>query len=95
MENGQKEKKFISLVVYLHNVEAYVKYFLNAVIPVCERHFQEFEIVCVDDCSEDNSRQILQEYAQRDNRIIPIYLEKKAAPVMLGKLPECVLQAIT
>ena len=24
MENGQKEKKFISLVVYLHNVEDYV-----------------------------------------------------------------------
>lgn len=62
MENGQKEKKFISLVVYLHNVEDYVKYFLNAVIPVCEEHFQEFEIVCVDDGCSDATIEVLKDY---------------------------------
>ena len=66
MENGQKEKKFISLVVYLHNVEAYVKYFLNAVIPVCERHFQEFEIVCVDDGCSDGTIEVLKDYLEEN-----------------------------
>lgn len=66
MENGQKEKKFISLVVYLHNVEAYVKYFLNAVIPVCEKHFQEFEIVCVDDGCSDGTIEVLKDYLEEN-----------------------------
>ena len=66
MENGQKEKKFISLVVYLHNVEAYVKYFLNAVIPVCEEHFQEFEIVCVDDGCSDGTIEVLKDYLEEN-----------------------------
>lgn len=66
MENGRKEKKFISLVVYLHNVEAYVKYFLNAVIPVCEEHFQEFEIVCVDDGCSDGTIEVLKDYLEKN-----------------------------
>lgn len=66
MENGQKEKKFISLVVYLHNVEDYVKYFLNAVIPVCEEHFQEFEIVCVDDGCSDATIEVLKDYLEEN-----------------------------
>ena len=68
MENGQKEKKFISLVVYLHNVQAYVKYFLNAVIPICEKHFQEFEIVCVDDGCSDGTIEVLKDYLE-DNKV--------------------------
>lgn len=66
MENGQKEKKFISLVVYLHNVEAYVKFFLSAVIPVCEKHFQEFEIVCVDDGCSDGTIEVLKDYLEEN-----------------------------
>lgn len=66
MENGQKEKKFISLVVYLHNVQAYVKCFLNAVIPICEKHFQEFEIVCVDDGCSDGTIEVLKDYLEEN-----------------------------
>lgn len=62
MEKDKKEKKFISLVVYLHNVEDYIKYFLKSVIPVCERSFEQFEIVCVDDGCEDNTMEILRSY---------------------------------
>ena len=31
------EKKFISLVVYLHDAAPYLKYFLDTVLPVFER----------------------------------------------------------
>ena len=51
----QKEKKFISVVVYLHNVEKYMEYFLDKVLPVYISHFQEFEIVCVDDGCTDGT----------------------------------------
>lgn len=66
MENAKKEKKFISLVVYLHNVEDYIKYFLKMVIPVCERSFEQFEVVCVDDGCDDNTIGVLKEYLEEN-----------------------------
>ncbi len=62
----QKEKKFISLVVYLRNAENYIEYFFDKVLPVCEDHFQEYEIVCVDDCSSDRTIDILKEYIEKN-----------------------------
>ncbi|MGN0376384.1 MAG: glycosyltransferase [Suilimivivens sp.] len=66
MNNNKKEKKFISLVVYLHNVEEYIKYFMKSVIPVCENNFQEFEIVCVDDGCTDGTVEKLKEYLEEN-----------------------------
>lgn len=61
-----KEKKFISLVVYLHNVEEYIKYFMKSVIPVCENNFEQFEIVCVDDGCTDGTVDRLKEYLEEN-----------------------------
>lgn len=58
------EKKFISLVVYLHDVSSYLKYFLDTVIPVCEKNFEQFELVCVDDACQDDTIEILKEYVE-------------------------------
>ena len=61
-----KEKKFISLVVYLHNVEEYIKYFMKSIIPVCESNFEPFEIVCVDDGCTDGTVDKLKEYLEEN-----------------------------
>ncbi|MCM1175801.1 MAG: glycosyltransferase [Blautia sp.] len=66
MNNQKKEKKFISLVVYLHNVEKYIQHFMASVIPVCERSFQDFEIVCVDDGCTDATIERLKEYLEKN-----------------------------
>lgn len=66
MPNSMKEKKFISMVVYLHNVEEYMKGFLSAVISVCENYFEEFEIVCVDDGCNDGTVAVLKEYLEQN-----------------------------
>lgn len=60
----KKEKKFISLVVYLHDAAAYFKYFLDTVIPVCEENFEQFELVCVDDACQDGTMEVLREYVE-------------------------------
>lgn len=60
----KKEKKFISLVVYLHNTAAYLKYFLDTVIPVCDSHFEQFEIVCVNDACQDDTVEVLKKYVE-------------------------------
>lgn len=61
-----KEKKFISLVVYFHNVEEYIKYFMKSIIPVCESNFEQFEIVCVDDGCTDGTVDKLKEYLEEN-----------------------------
>lgn len=62
----QKEKKFISVVVYLHNDEKYMEYFLDKVLPVYISHFQEFEMVCVDDGCTDGTISKLREYIENN-----------------------------
>ena len=61
---NKKEKKFISLVVYLHDVASYVKYFLDTVLPVCEENFEQYELVCVDDACTDGTVEVLREYVE-------------------------------
>ena len=55
----KKEKKFISVVVYLHNTSSYFKYFLDTVISACDRYFEQFEIVCVNDACQDDTVETL------------------------------------
>lgn len=60
----KKEKKFISLVIYLHNTADYLKYFLDTIIPVCADNFEQFEIVCVNDACQDDTIEVLKKYVE-------------------------------
>ena len=53
MEN--KEKNFISAIVYVHNAENRIENFLKAVIKEMEENFEHSEIICVNDASDDGS----------------------------------------
>lgn len=64
MNKNKKEKKFISLVVYLHNVEKDVIPFLEKVVPVFEEKFEQYEVVCVDDGCTDATVAVLKEYLE-------------------------------
>lgn len=56
----------ISIIVPICNVEKYLPACLESVI---EQTLEDIEIICVDDCSEDGSREILLDYARKDSRI--------------------------
>jgi len=45
------------------------KYIIDTINSVKNQTFQEWEMIIVDDCSKDNSREIIQEEANKDNRI--------------------------
>ena len=64
MYSNKKEKKFISLVVYLHNVEKEVVPFFEKVIPVFEEKFEQYEVVCVDDGCTDGTVAVLKDYLE-------------------------------
>ncbi|MCR4662928.1 MAG: glycosyltransferase [Endomicrobiaceae bacterium] len=56
----------ITIIIPVYNVEKYLKQCLDSII---NQTFKDFECICVNDGSTDNSLQILQEYAKKDNRI--------------------------
>ncbi|MCI9384982.1 MAG: glycosyltransferase [Lachnospiraceae bacterium] len=54
---ANKEKNFISAVIYVHNDESVIGVFLQTVIRVLEDNFEHSEIICVNDFSSDGSVQ--------------------------------------
>jgi len=54
-----KEKNFVSCVVYLHNEGSAVKDFLRKICGAMREHFEKYEIICVNDgCSDDTVEQV-------------------------------------
>ncbi len=62
MEN--KEKNFVSAVIYVHNHENLLLHFLEKVNRVLAQNFECYEIICVDDHSTDDSVRVIKDFAQ-------------------------------
>lgn len=56
----------ISVIVPCYNVEDYLEECLDSII---NQTFRDIEIICINDGSTDNTLNILNEYAKKDNRI--------------------------
>lgn len=52
---NNKEKNFVSAVVYINGQSENVETFLETLIDVFENNFEHSEIICVNDSLEDNS----------------------------------------
>ena len=56
----------ISVIIPVYNAAVYIAKCLDSVI---NQTFKDIEIICVNDKSQDNSLEILNSYAKKDNRI--------------------------
>lgn len=56
----------VSVILPIYNVEPYLQEALDSVV---NQTLKDIEIICVNDGSKDNSLAIMQEYAEKDNRI--------------------------
>lgn len=56
----------VSIIVPVYNVEKYLARCLDSII---NQTLKSIEIICINDGSTDNSAEILDKYAQKDNRI--------------------------
>ena len=72
----------ISVIIPCHNVERYIDICLGALLI---QSFSDFEVLCLDDCSTDNTLRVIEQYAKLDPRIkiIPNY-EKHGPDVLRG-----------
>lgn len=63
----------VSVIMSVYNGE---KYLVQAIYSILNQTYQNFEFIIIEDCSTDNSLDILEEYAKKDSRIKIIKKEK-------------------
>lgn len=66
----------VSVIVPVYNVEKYLKRCLDSLI---NQTLSDIDIICINDGSKDSSLQILEQYAQKDSRIV-IYNQENSGP---------------
>ena len=64
----------VSVIIPVYNVEKYLDKCLDSII---NQTYKNLEIICINDGSIDSSFEILQKYAQKDNRIKLVNQENK------------------
>ncbi len=56
----------VSILTTVYNRKNYIEECINSVL---ELNYTKWELIIVDDCSKDNSAEIIQQYAKKDERI--------------------------
>ena len=69
MNHKHGTQKKVSVILSVYNSERFLRQCLDSII---RQTLKDIEIICVDDDSDDNSYQILQEYAAKDDRITAV-----------------------
>ncbi|MDD6187324.1 MAG: glycosyltransferase [Oscillospiraceae bacterium] len=67
MENLNKEKNFVSAVVYLYNDRDRVADFLGRLNRRLSENFFKYEIVCVNDCSTDGTAARVEKFCEENS----------------------------
>lgn len=79
----------VSIIVPVYNVEQYLAQCLDSIV---NQTYKNIEVICVNDGSPDNSINILEDYASRDERIKIVSQKIKGCPEqetqVLSMLPE-------
>lgn len=64
----------ISVVMSVYNGLPFLEDAINSIL---NQTYSNFEFIIIDDLSTDGSKEVIQNFAKRDNRIVPVYNEKK------------------
>ena len=71
-----------SIIIPVYNVEKFLRECLNS---ITSQTLKNFEVICIDDGSTDNSLTILQEYANKDSRFKVISQENQGQGIARNK----------
>ena len=67
---SDKEKNFVSAVIYVHNIGKHIQYFLKKICGVLSDNFDHYEIICVNDASTDDSVEKIRDFAASENKAV-------------------------
>ena len=67
----------ISIIIPVFNAGEFLKRTIEGIIGQTIG-FENIELILIDDCSSDNSREIIEEYSEKYDNIKPIFLEKNS-----------------
>lgn len=70
-----KEEQLVSIIVPVYNSEKFIN---DTIQTVKEQMYKNWELLLINDCSTDNSENIIKKYVKEDNRIKLINLEKNS-----------------
>lgn len=70
LDNKRNTMPKVSVIIPCYNVEQYIAECLDSVI---NQTFKDLEIICVEDCSTDKTKDILKQYAKKYKHITVIY----------------------
>ena len=73
-ENTSKLLPKVSIILPARNEEKFISKCLESLI---EQDYKNYEIIVIDDSSEDNTRKIILDYAQKYPKIIPVFARPK------------------
>ena len=65
----------VSVILPMYNAQRYIK---SCVLSVLNQTFGDFELICIDDCSTDDTLKIVVELAQKDGRIKIVRMPKNS-----------------
>ncbi len=72
MSEPNKEKNFISAVIYVHNNASHILEFIQSIDEIFVTHFEAYEIICVNDASSDDSLIKLKEIKLNEENVVSI-----------------------
>lgn len=72
-----QNQPFFSIIMPVYNAQAYLEQAINSII---KQSYSSFELILIDDCSTDNSKEICQRLQGKDERIKFLCLSKNSGP---------------
>ncbi len=72
-----KQEKKLSVIIPTYNSETYLK---QAIDSVLNQTYKNIELIIVDDNSQDGTRQIVLDYAKKDERVKHYFFEENKGP---------------
>jgi len=73
-ENTSKSSPKVSIILPARNEEKFIGKCLDSLI---KQDYENYEIIVIDDSSDDATEEIISEYAKRDSKIIPVSARPK------------------
>ena len=78
LKDLKSKMPIISIIIPIYNVEKYLRQALDSLV---NQVFTDFEVICVDDGSKDNSSNIIDEYRLKDSRFYKVSQKNSGAGI--------------